>query len=72
MQEFMLFQILIGFSVLATAIPKPENEHKSRVINKVCSQFLIIRFFSKVHALKGLRSVSEKMQNKCNRFMIQL
>lgn len=34
MQEFMLFQILIGFSVLATAIPKPENEHKSRVINK--------------------------------------
>ncbi|XP_043577801.1 calumenin-like [Bombus pyrosoma] len=34
MQEFMLLQILIGFSVLATAIPKPEDEHKSRVINK--------------------------------------
>ncbi|KAK9299190.1 hypothetical protein QLX08_007701 [Tetragonisca angustula] len=34
MQEFMLLQILIGFSVLATAIPKPENEHQSRVLNK--------------------------------------
>ncbi|XP_043792315.1 calumenin [Apis laboriosa] len=34
MQEFMLLQILIGFSFLATAIPKPENDHKPRVINK--------------------------------------
>ncbi|KOC63572.1 Calumenin-B [Habropoda laboriosa] len=34
MQEFMLLQILIGFSVLATAIPKPENDHKPRIINK--------------------------------------
>ncbi|XP_054015151.1 calumenin [Hylaeus anthracinus] len=38
MQIFMLLQILIGFSVLATAIPKPENEHKSRVINKEPSE----------------------------------
>ncbi|XP_043260772.1 calumenin-B [Colletes gigas] len=38
MQEFMLLQILIGFSVLATAIPKPENEHKTRVINKEPSE----------------------------------
>lgn len=34
MQEFMLLQILISFSVFATAIPKPDSEHKSRVINK--------------------------------------
>ncbi|XP_033322402.1 calumenin B scf [Megalopta genalis] len=34
MRRIMLLQLLIGFSVLATAIPKPENEHKSRVINK--------------------------------------
>ncbi|XP_076663526.1 calumenin B scf [Andrena cerasifolii] len=34
MQEFMLFQILIGFSVLATAIPKPDNEDKPRVVHK--------------------------------------
>ncbi|XP_076242700.1 calumenin B scf [Calliopsis andreniformis] len=34
MQEFMLFQILIGFSVLATAIPKPDDDPKPRVINK--------------------------------------
>ncbi|XP_076762930.1 calumenin B scf [Xylocopa sonorina] len=33
MQEFMLLQLLIGFSVLATAIPKPGNED-NRVINK--------------------------------------
>ncbi|CAL7935151.1 unnamed protein product [Xylocopa violacea] len=33
MQEFMLLQLLIGFSVLATAIPKPGNED-NRVLNK--------------------------------------
>ncbi|XP_029038822.1 calumenin-B [Osmia bicornis bicornis] len=38
MQEFMLLQILIGFSVLATAISKPENEHKTRVVNKEPSE----------------------------------
>lgn len=41
MQEFMLFQILIGFSVLATAIPKPDNEDKPRVSHKVCPRFSI-------------------------------
>ncbi|CAK9807268.1 calub [Anthophora plagiata] len=34
MQEFMLLQILIGFSVLATAIPKPEGEPKPRISDK--------------------------------------
>ncbi|OAD59426.1 Calumenin-B [Eufriesea mexicana] len=34
MQKSMLLQLVIGFSVLAIAIPKPENEHKSRIINK--------------------------------------
>ncbi|XP_076653415.1 calumenin B scf [Halictus rubicundus] len=38
MRGLMLLQILIAFSVLATAIPKPENEHKSRVINKEPSE----------------------------------
>ncbi|XP_031836755.1 calumenin B scf [Nomia melanderi] len=38
MQGLMLLQILIGFSVLATAIPKPENEHKSRIINSEPSE----------------------------------
>lgn len=33
MQEFMLLQLLVVLSVVATAIPKPD-EHSSRVINK--------------------------------------
>lgn len=33
MRELMFLQILIGFSVLATVIPKPDNEH--RILSKV-------------------------------------
>ncbi|XP_014479381.1 PREDICTED: calumenin-B [Dinoponera quadriceps] len=32
MRELMFLQILIGFSILATAIPKPDNEH--RILSK--------------------------------------
>lgn len=38
MQEFMLFQVLIGLSVLASAIPKPDDEHKQRILGKEPSE----------------------------------
>lgn len=39
MKTLMLLQILIGFSVLAKAIPKPDSEHKDPIINKESTEY---------------------------------